>query len=85
MAEKIPKTKHHKVYYGNYDGVHHATIAAKSKQEAIEALGTSEYCFDLYYIETGWEPAVKIAMSKPGTVFLNTISGPICWFEDTRD
>lgn len=45
-------------------------IAARSKKAAVDALGVSPSYFREYWMETGNDDELKLALSQPGTVFI---------------
>ena len=62
-----------KVYGGNIDGIRRGILAFETKKEAIKILKMSMYEFNLYWGETGNDEEIKIAISKPGVVFVTEI------------
>lgn len=58
-----------KVYGIGWMGKCRRIVATTSKKKAAELIGTTFYHFNEYGSETGNEEEVKLAMSKPGTVF----------------
>ena len=58
-----------KVYGIGWMGRHRRIVATTSKKKAAELIGTSLYHFNEYGCETGNEEEIKLAMSKPETVF----------------
>lgn len=74
-----------KVYGVGWMGRHRRIVATTSKKKAAELIGTSLYHFNEYGCETGNEEEIKMAMSKPETVFeqsLRSSSSP--WVEITK-
>jgi hypothetical protein len=58
-----------RVWGGCCSGIYREIVATKTKKEARELFGVSYSYFEDYYCETGNKKEIKIAMSKPRTVF----------------
>jgi hypothetical protein len=68
-----------KVYWGNYDGRHYAMVAAKNQREGAAAIGTSLYDFRNFYTEAADDADRAVALTAPGTVFLQEMQSQKPW------